>query len=442
LGDFLQDVPTYGKYWRGVLFRRTYAELEELISRSRELYPASGASWHEQAKTWTWPNGANLRMRYIERDPDATRYQGHAYTWIGWDELTQWPTDYGYRFLRARLRSAHPVPTKRIRAAANPGGVGHHWVKAYFVSPAPGGFRPVLDTVTKMQRMFIPARLRDNKILLDSDPLYGARLRGLGSDAMVRAWLDGDWDVIEGAFFDCWRHDLHVLPDFAIPADWTRFRSMDWGSAKPFSVGWWAVAQDDYRFTIRGESRVVPRGALVRYREWYGAAGQDVGLKMSADRVAQGIIEREPRSPKMRYAVLDPQCFKEDGGPSIAERINAVLLRNKRTPFHAADNSRVPQGGRMGGWDQMRARLIGEHDLPMIYCMEAHSDSIRTIPALQHDPSKPEDVNTEGEDHAGDEWRYACMSRPFRPVPQLVVKKPETGYTTHQSPLPGDWRVY
>lgn len=445
LGDYLQDVPTYGAHWQGILFRRTYNELEELIRRSREIYPASGAVWHEQPKTWTWPNGATLRMRYIERDNDATRYQGHQYAWIGWDELTQWPTDYGYRYLRGRLRSAHNVPTKRIRAAANPGGVGHHWVKAYFVDPAPGGFSPWVDPITKHRIMFIPAKLRDNKILLNSDPGYADRLKGLSSDAMVRAWLEGDWTIVEGAYFDCWRYEQHVLTPFEVPEAWTRFRSMDWGSARPFSVGWWAIVPDD--FVVREHSGTVrqalPRGALVRYREWYGkAAGSiNVGLKSTAEQVADGIVAREKREP-IRYGVLDPACFREDGGPSIAERINKVLIGARHRPFHEADNSRVPQRGSMGGWDQMRARLVGQDGMPQIYCFTSCADSIRTIPALQHDPDRMEDVNTESEDHAADEWRYACMSRPYHPRPIVTSTAAKIGYTTAQLQGPGDWVSY
>ena len=437
LGDFLQDVPTYGAAWQGVVFRRTYNELEELLKRSREIYPATQAVWHEQAKTWTWPNGATLRMRYMERDADASRYLGHQYTWIGWDELTLWPTDYGYRFLRARLRSAHDVPTKRIRAAANPGGPGHHWVKAYFVDPAPRGLVPILDPVTKARRIFIPARLRDNRILLNADPTYADRLRGLSSQAMVRAWLEGDWTVIEGAYFDCWSYQKHVVDPFAVPAQWARFRSMDWGSAKPFSVGWWAVIQDDRPLD---DGRVLPRGALLRYREWYGKCGINVGLKMTAEQVAEGIAEREKEG--LRYGVLDPACFREDGGPSIGERINHVLIQHKKRPFHGADNARVPQRGSMGGWDALRARLVGEDGVPRIYCFSICDDSIRTLPALQHDPSKPEDVNTESEDHAPDEWRYACMSRPYVPIIRKTETKPVIGYESAKLPAAGDWITY
>jgi hypothetical protein len=251
----------------------------------------------------------------------------------------------------------------------------------------------------------------------------------VGSDTLVRAWLEGDWTVVEGAYFDCWRYEQHVVEPFEVPSSWARFRSMDWGSAKPFSVGWWAIVGDDHCLSIQGASRMIPRGVLLRYREWYGAAGPNVGLKMTAEGVADGIVERERSDAALRYGVLDPACFKEDGGPSIAERINRVLIQARLRPFHAADNSRVPQRGSMGGWDQLRSRLVGQDGRPMIYCFSTHADSIRTIPALQHDPARLEDVNTESEDHAADEWRYACMSRPFVRVPVARTRSvPDVGY--------------
>jgi len=181
----------------------------------------------------------------------------------------------------------------------------------------------------------------------------------------------------------------------------------------------------------------------VRYREWYGAASPNVGLKMTAETVGAGIGHRESHDPNLRYGVLDPACFKEDGGPSIAERINKELIAARLRPFHAADNSRVPHRGSMGGWDQLRSRLVGQDGKPMIYCFSTHADSIRTIPALQHDPARPEDVNTESEDHAADEWRYACMSRPFVRVPVARTRSvPDLGYVAYRSPAPGDWKLY
>jgi hypothetical protein len=297
--------------------------------------------------------------------------------------------------------------------------------------------------VSGLERVFIPSKVGDNKYL---GAQYVQQLKASGSETLVRAWLEGDWSVIEGAFFDCWNTALHVIRPFEIPRDWLRFRSADWGSAKPFSIGWWAVVSDDFslpwgsidggRFgsgsagVVEGGERstVLPRGALVRYREWYGKSSPNVGLKLTAEEVAKGILEREPKDErgnpleKITYSVLDPAAFAVDGGPSIAERMG-----NLKVHFSRADNKRVSQLGALGGWDQMRARLKGEDGRPMIYFFSTCLDSIRTIPALQHDPDRPEDLDTDGEDHAGDEVRYACMSRPWVPKPQ-VQKPPQHMY--------------
>jgi hypothetical protein len=161
--------------------------------------------------------------------------------------------------------------------------------------------------------------------------------------------------------------------------------------------------------------RVIPRGALVRYREWYGSRevnelSRFKGLKLTTEEIGKGILEREARGEKIKYSVLDPSAFANNGGPSHAERLAVMGLH-----FHLADNKRQSIVGAMGGWDMMRARLVGIDGVPMIYCFSTCVDSIRTIPALQHDEKKPEDVDTNMEDHAGDEWRYACMSRPWVP---------------------------
>lgn len=423
LGDYLQDVETYAEAWRGVLFRRTFPELEELIARSLEMYPQTGGEWFEQKRLWKWPNGATLKMRYCETDRDVTRYQGHQYTWIGWDELTQWASLFCYRYLRSRLRSAHKVDTKRMRGAANPGGAGHQAVRSYFIDPAPGGYVPILDADTGQERIFIPARLEHNEILLRNDPGYEGRLRGVGSETLVKALLHGDWNVVDGAFFNEWLSARHVVRPFTIPEGWVRFASMDWGSAKPFSVGWWAVVSDDYP-TPTG---VLPRGCLVRYREWYGMkpGEPNIGLKLHAGEVAEGIKKRET-GEKVSYRVIDPAAFAENGGPSIAE-----TMRKAGVFFRPADNSRVAKHGAIGGWDQLRGRLAGDGDgNPMVAFFSTCVDSIRTIPTLQHDRSRPEDLGTTAEDHAADDVRYAVMSRPWnRPLAKPSEKR-ETGYSS------------
>lgn len=395
-------MPNYREAWRGVLFRKTYPELEELVARSRTIFSQTfpGAEYRERpANEWRFPGGATLKMRHLESDADAASYIGHQYAWIGWDELSQRPSLNAYHMLKGCLRSAAAVKDKRIRSTGNPGGAGHQAVKAYFkIDRYPLGMVPIDDPETGMTRMFIPSRVTDNKILLANDPGYVSRLKGVGSAELVKAWLDGDWDAIAGAFFDCWDAQRHIIKPFEIPQHWTRFGSFDWGSAKPFSMGWWAIS-DGGRLP---DGRVFPSGAMIRYREWYGASAPDVGLKLTAEQVAEGIQKLE-RGDKINYRVADPACFRVDGGPSIAERMYAEPYR---VLFRPADNSRI------SGWDQVRDRLIGD-DEPMLYIFDTCVDLIRTLPALQHDDVKPEDVDTDGEDHAGDETRYACMSRPY-----------------------------
>lgn len=173
---------------------------------------------------------------------------------------------------------------------------------------------------------------------------------------------------------------------------------MDWGSARPFSVGWYAVSD--------GSMPGIARGAMVKYREWYGmkAGHYNVGLKLIAEEVALGISRAEDEH--IHDAVIDPSAFSQDGGPSIAERM-------PKCNWRPADNRRISRYGALGGWDQLRSRLKGTEEGPLIVFFSTCIHTIRTIPALQHDEMKPEDVDTEGEDHAADETRYACMSRPI-----------------------------
>ena len=423
----------------GVFFRRSREDLKEAIERSRQIYGPIGAKWNEQKKWWHFPNKARLKFEYLDRDADADNYQGHNYTDVFFEELTHWADPTPVNKLRATLRSATEVPCQ-FHATGNPGGPGHQWVKARYITPAPLGWslmwedftNPFTGEVVRKNRVFIPSKLSDNRYLGSG---YVANLYQSGSKELVRAWLAGDWDVVEGAFFDCWDAKRHVVRPFAIPEDWTRFRSGDWGSAKPFSFGWWAVVSDQYR-TEQGV--VLPRGCMVRYREWYGVlpGKPNVGLKMHAELVGAGLAQRE-KGDKIEYGVLDPAVFSEDGGPSIYERIMKGSGSNERggynIAFRPADNKRTPGRGAMGGWDQMRGRLVGDGDgNPMIVCFSTCLDSIRTIPALQHDSAKPEDLDTDLEDHAADDWRYGCMSRPWaRPMADKSRPIPSKDYRAY-----------
>jgi hypothetical protein len=324
-----------------------------------------------------------------------------------------------------------------MRLTGNPGGPGHQWVKARYVDPAPLGNKVITDPVTGLARVFIPSKV-DNNVFIDAEA-YKQRLRASGSAELVAAWLAGDWSVTLGAFFDCWDTARHVIRPFEIPKDWLRFRSMDWGSASPFSVGWWAVVSDDWE--VNGH--VLPRGCMVRYREWYGMkAGQpNVGIKLHAAEVGRQIYERE-KDEEISYGVLDPSAFIADGGPSIAESMGTGS--NGKVWFKRADNRRVRHGQQISGWDQMRSRLVGNADgHAMIVTFSTCVDSIRTIPFLQHDPDRYEDVMSDSEDHAGDEWRYACMSRPYARVKEDPKPQDISGYAqVKPTAQPGDWLKY
>jgi hypothetical protein len=446
------------------LFRRIY---EDLLKNHMEgpkglrnlLAPWIDSGWvkiiDDQVRFY---NGSRIYLCHCQHATDVYKYQGAEIHVLMMDELTHFE-EATYRFLRNRTRMVGiKVPSKyagmfpRILCSANPGNIGHLWVKNTWIAGAQEmKIRQMPNSEGGMWRQFIPARLDDNPSMMDDDPGYEGRLEGLGSAALVAAMRWGDWDVVEGAFFDCWSHDKHVVPPFAIPHDWLRFRSMDWGSASPFCVNWWAMAQDDYQLADvhgsaarsalleqahqllpgnerntagrarAGRARILPRGALICYREDYGDADGQAGkgLKLTAEQVADRIVAREKDDPKLAYGVLDKSTFKQDGGPSIAERMNIKLIKARIATFREADNARVRQiqskdrRGPMSGLDALRARMVGVDGVPMIYWFNTCFDSIRTIPILQHDQHRAEDIDYRAEDHAADSARYAVLSRPW-----------------------------
>lgn len=413
IGDWLQHSSQYGEHAIGIFVRRKLTQLSEVIARTKQLFPKLGAKYNEQQKTWTMRNGARLKFVYLERDSDAEEYQGHSYTRIYIEEVPNFPSPAPINKLRATLRSAAGVPCG-MRLTGNPGGPGHNWVKARYIDPCKTGFKIITESCeievdgvkreVSLDRVFIPSKLGDNSLLMRNDPTYILRLRQSGSEQLVRAWLEGDWDIIDGAFFDEWDESLHVLQrdDWInkIPQSALRFRAFDWGSAKPFSCGWYVLSDGTWG---------LPKNAMLKYREWYGASGINKGLKMTADMVAKGIVEQEI-GERIRYGVADPSIYVRDGGPSIAES-----MAIHRCMWRRADNKRK------AGAEALRQRLVGEDGRPMLYFLDCCEDSIRTIPVLQHDETDPEDVDTDAEDHAYDETRYAVMSRPWLPRPATLT---------------------
>ena len=408
LGDFARHARECEAAAQGLLVRRTRVALEPTLVRARQIFGPEGATWAEAKSCFIWESGARLYFRHLDNDADADGYQGHSYSRVYVEELTQFPYPGPVDKLKATIRSAAGAHCG-FRATCNPGGPGHNWVKARYIDAGPKNIikeefvSPFGDAPVVLDRLYIPARLPDNPKLLESDPGYVARLRQSGSAELVRAWLEGDWNVIEGAFFDTWS-SRNIVEPFAIPDVWSRLRAFDWGYAAPFSVGWWAIAVDPWPT----KTVVIPRGALVRYREWYGCNGRpNEGLRLAAEAVAAGIREREA-GENIHRSVADPSIFRQDGGPSLAERLSNAGVR-----FRAADNPRVGRARALSGWDQMRARITGRNGVPMLYVFDTCRDFIRTVPVLQHDPARLEDLDTTAEDHIADETRYACLSRPL-----------------------------
>jgi len=418
LGKYALKEKRWGNGFNAVFFRKEMPQQDDLIERAKEIYVPTGARYSEQKKQFAMPHGGRIRFRPLESIADAEKYQGQSLSDAAVEEAGNYPMSAPIDRLFGCLRSSHGVPIQLI-LSANPGGPGHHWIKQRFIDPAPLGMkRLVRDLPNGKQHhyVYIPSKIADNRVLLAKDPDYISRLYLVGSVELVRAWLEGDWNVIAGAFFPEFSIERHVCAPYEIPSHWARIRMGDWGSAKPFCILWAAVSD--------GELTSVPRGTLVIYREWYGWNGKaNEGCMMTAQEVGARIKQIEVDTHEvMRDEVIDPAAFARDGGPSIAER---MALNWRR-----ADNSRVAKLGAMGGWDEVRQRLKIDAGLK-IFSTCTHL--IRTLPALQHDQLKPEDVDTDGEDHAPDALRYGCMSRPvIRDKPKNQPQRWPTDLTINE----------
>lgn len=388
--------------FRGLLLRRSTEELRELIAISKELYPQfdKRMRWKERDSTWVAPSGATLWMSYLDRDDDAIRYQGQSYAWIGFDELTQWSSAYPWNYLRSRNRTTKDsgLPTF-MRATSNPGGPGHNWVKEMFVDPAPPNtafwatdHNGKVITFPRghsregeplFKRRFIPAKLYDNPYIAE-DGMYEANLLSL-PEHQRRQLLDGDWSVAEGAAFNEFRTDVHVIEPYLIPKDWVKFRAGDYGYGSYSAVLWFAVH---------------PSGQLVVYRELYVS-------KVTAVDLADMILDLE-REDKIRYGVLDSSVWRRTGdtGPSLAEQ---MIMRGCR--WRPSDRSK---GSRVAGKNEIH-RLLKVDDFtgePNIVFFNTCRNLIKQLPSIPIDKRNPEDVDTKSEDHLYDALRYGVMTRP------------------------------
>ena len=404
--------------YRAVIFRRTYPRLGEVIDRSFRYFPALGAKFSGrdtqlEIPAWTFPSGAKIGFGHIQNETDKFNWQGKEIHYIGFDQLEEF-TENQYLFLIAQNRTSDKDISIYIRSTFNPGGVGHVWVKKRFIDSMPPNtlkyFKRIDDDdieCTKddphgLPRIFIPAVLTDNPTLLDNDPDYIRRLEAL-PEAEKRAFRYGDWDVFAGQFFEMWRNHTHVK-EKEIPKNATRFISLDYGYAKPSCALWWAVDYDEN---------------LYCYRELYAEG-------LTYQKLGQLIRERSGEE-SISYLVADPAIWGDKArhkgsfiGESGAETLQ-IELKGFTTVIKADNN-------RLTGWVRLRTLLkpeLGQHGQlePRILFHPSCTNTIRTIPGCVRDERKPEDLNTEGEDHAADSTRYAAMSRPDVPEKRTKIEQ-------------------
>lgn len=419
--DFAQHVGKgYGAAWRGILFRQAYPQLEDVVAKTHKyfprIFPEARFRSSPGAYKWVWPDGEELHLRSIDRASDYNKFHGHEYPWVGWEELTNWRNDECYEAIKSVNRSSHPDMPRKYRATCNPWGPGHAWVKRYFIDPAPSGSK----IVNKQGRVrcHISSNLEENIALMEADPEYIDLLKSIPDPVKRAAWLYGDWDIASGGFFEgIWDPRKHLIKPFEIPEDWSYIVGFDWGSAKPFSLGVWAVSPG-----YSNGSNYFPKNSIVRVKEWYGCKRDpngyvmpDKGLRLSPEKVAIGIRDFT-KGLKVRQWIADPACFREQGGDDIIRQFNKVA----NLPFRPADNERVPGWQRM--IDLMAEATKDNPEKPGIWVFNTCRDFARTIPTLMRDERNPEDADSKGEDHICDESRYVAQTikPPMRQKPFLV----------------------
>jgi hypothetical protein len=366
---------------RGLIIRRSMPELRELIDKSRELYPKAfpGCKYKEVEKLWNFPSGAKIEFGFLERDADVYRYQGQAYSWIGFDEITHLPTEFAWNYLASRLRTTDSSITPYMRCTANPGGAGATWVKKRYIDPQPANTS--FEGADGLTRKFIPARLQDNPFLA-TDGRYEKMLQAL-PPTQRQQLLEGNWDVAEGAAFTEFNPLDHVITPFELPMHWERIKGIDYGYASESACVWGAVDPSD--------------GTLIIYRELYrkGLLGTEL---------AEMLTNMELEDPFSVAGVLDTACWSRTGttGPTVGETLQRAGHKLRR-----ADKNRIQ--GKIQIHEYLKITQSGR---PRIQIFNTCPNLIRELQSIPLDKSNPEDVNTHAPDHAYDALRYLIMSRP------------------------------
>lgn len=444
--DFCQHVDKgYGADWTGVLFRRTHPELADVIAKSKAVvwsrFPQ--AQFNEAKSKWEWPTGETLHFRHFAKADDYYHYHGWSLPWIGWEELTTWPDPSCYRSMFSCSRSVRPGMPRKVRSTTNPYGVGHNWVKARWrLGSLPPGvllgplISDSLDEGGKPEppRIAVRGHLDENFLLLRAEPDYKQKIRAAARNkSELAAWLDGSWDVTAGGMFDDIWHEVKraaVVPRFRVPDGWRVDRSFDWGSAKPFSVGWWAESDGTDLELPDGRVRSTVRGDVFRVGEWYGWSGQpNEGSKMLAVDIAKGIVEREVaygwRSHdgmvrRVHSGPADSSIFDEENGNNIAADFERPVRLDDGTLHPGVRWLKADKGpgSREQGWQVMRKMMQATvpregkpREEPGLFVVEDCGHWLRCVPSLPRDDKKVDDVDTEAEDHTGDETRYRLRKK-------------------------------
>jgi len=369
------------KAHRALILRRSMPELREMIDKSRELYPQAfpGARFREVEKLWNFPSGAKIEFGFLERDADVYRYQGQAYSWIGFDEITHLPTEFSWNYLASRLRTTDPKIQTYLRCTANPGGVGSHWVKKRYIEPAEHNTSFLGHD--GLSRKFIPAKLADNPYLA-KDGMYEQMLMSL-PPIQRRQLLEGNWDVAEGAAFVEFDPDVHVITPFELPIAWERLKGIDYGYASESCCLWGIVDIND--------------GTLIIYRELYkkGLTGEQLGIIIG---------DMELADPFSVAGVLDTSAWAKTGttGPTVGEALIKAGHKLRR-----ADKNRVQ--GKVQIHEFLKVRESGR---PKLQIFNTCPNLIRELQSIPLSKTNPEDVDTHASDHAYDALRYMIMSRP------------------------------
>lgn len=415
-------------HYKGLILRKTFPQLTELLEKTENYYHRAypKARYNASKHVWTFPSGAKIYFGSMQHTKDRLNYQGKAYDFIAFDELTQFTWEE-YSYLFSRNRPNGPGTRVYIRASANPGGIGHGWVKERFITAAVPMTPIATETEVRQPdgssiksvrtRIFVPSSVFDNPALLANDPNYLANL-ALLPEAERDALLYGNWDSFSGQVFTEWRNDparyqdqrwTHVVEPFPIPPDWKIWRGFDFGYSRPFSVGWYVVDHD---------------GRIYRIKEMYGCTGEpNTGVRWEPGRIGREIREAEQNDPMLKgrkiIGIADPSIFDESRGESVAR-----MMEREGVHWTGGDNTRL--AGKM----QCHYRLAFDAEgVPMFQVFNTCKHFIRTVPALVYDDVKVEDIDSDNEDHIYDEWRYVMMEHPINP------RRSEKQIITGEDPL-------